>query len=101
MPRSQNGEWMPSGASVRVCGWGNTRVSEINSQAFVGRGRPHRPRHPVLRRPDTCSSFLHSERFNEYFSTQDHHIQANSTASMLTLSPTQVATPVHHTMGLF
>ena len=52
MPRSQNDEWMPSGASVRVCGWGNTRVSEINSQASAGRGRPHRPR-TFLRRPDT------------------------------------------------
>jgi len=29
LPPNKTGEWLPAGANVRVCGWGNIRVSHI------------------------------------------------------------------------
>jgi trypsin len=31
MPSHKNGEWMPNGAAVTTCGWGNTRTGPIGS----------------------------------------------------------------------
>ena len=31
LPPNKTGEWLPAGASVRVCGWGNIRVSHVTA----------------------------------------------------------------------